>query len=191
MLGASPHRGLRDEVGPGDTAVAETSKGEPMAKIEKFDLEPADGFEIAGCDSNGGALVTQMPKNLVDTRHFVDLHFGPARGYVIAHLLEDAFKMRPPVFFIEFGELERVAQDTWIGVAAKGYAFKGKLATHDAAHARKEGIDVNAIAASQQSAVDVKEVCVLRVPAEALTLKDAGWLSFSRCHSVVLPFYSG
>ena len=43
---------------------------------------------------------------------------------------------------------------------------------HDAADALKERFDVDEVAAAQKRAVDVEEVCVLRVPAEALALKD-------------------
>lgn len=190
-VGAALGTGLRcsmgDEVGSGYEMVAEAPKGEPMAKAEKFDLEPSDGFEIAGRHSDDGAFVAQMLENFVDSGHFVDFHFGAARGYIIAHLLEHVFEMRLPVLLIEFGNAEGVAENTGIGITAQGYGIEGEFMAHDALHARKEGLDVNAVAAAQQRAVDVKKVCVLGVPAESLALKDAGWLSFCRSHAVVLP----
>ncbi len=68
-----------------------------------------------------------------------------------------------------------LAQDGGIGVAVQQDAAQRDLEARHALHAGGEGVEVHAVAAAQQGAVDVEEIGVLPIPGEVRLDRDAGF----------------
>ena len=59
------------------------------------------------------------------------------------------------------------AKDGRVSISSERNAFKRDFATEDKADGVNEGVEMNAVAAAQERAVDVEEVCVVGVPEES------------------------
>ena len=130
-MAVSLANGVSDHVRPELVVVAETPEAEPAAQAEDFDLEPADGFEIAGGYSQSGALAFEIGQHFVDAGHLDQLHLCAAGKDIAAHGLENICKMRLPVRLVELSQTEGVTENAGIGVAAEDDAVEDEFVSHD------------------------------------------------------------
>ena len=95
--------------------IAEAAEGEVLAQAGTLQLEPADGFEIAGGDAEPFAGGRKMAERVDDTWHDGELHLGGIALDGGADGFEQARLMRAPGFVGDAGGGEGVTENAGIG----------------------------------------------------------------------------
>ncbi len=73
-----------------------------------------------------------------------------------------------------FGDAKGIPQNAGIGIAGQNHPIQNQVAPHHAAHAFEECVEMNSVFMAQQCPIDVDQIGILLVPAEAFGKEDAG-----------------
>ena len=136
--------------------IAEAAKTEPLAQSGLLNLDPADGFQVAGGHAQQRALPGQVVKRLFHARHADQVQLAALFGNCVAHRLQNGLGALFHHCGWNAGLLAGLAQNGCIRAAVQQNARQRDLKPRHPLHAGGKGVEVDAVAAAQQRAVDVE-----------------------------------
>ena len=170
--------------------VAEASETEPLAQASLLDLDPTDHFQVAGGYAEQCALPRQVIQNLFHAGHAHKVQLMTAFGHRVAHGFKDGLDARLQQRCRYAGLLARLAQDGCIRAAVQQDAGQRDFKARYPVHAGGKRINMHAVAAAQQRAVDVKQIRILRIPGETRLNGDARFICRRKCQHVLRRIFS-
>ncbi len=138
-----------------------------------LDLDPADQLEIAGGHAQQSARARPGGAASLHARHEHEVQLAAPLGHSVAHGFEDGVDLRLQNLGGNARLAAGFAQDGGIGVPWSSNAGQRDLKARDSLHAGGKRIEVDAVAAAQQRAVDIEQIGILPVPGKPRLNCDA------------------
>ena len=160
-------RGIRDQLRAHREAIAESAEAKPFPQPGLFNLDPANDFQIACGDTEQGALVCQVAQGFLHARHQHQLQLLASLGHVVAHTFKDGSDLGLQHVGGNARMTACLAQDGGICAAVQHHTGKRDLESGHAPHRCGKRFHMHPVAAAQERAVDVEQVCVLSVPGKS------------------------
>jgi len=105
----------------------------------------------------------------------------------VAHRFQDGLRALLQNLGGNAGLVAGLAQDRRIGASVQQDAGQRDLESRYPLNAGGEGVEMDAVAAAQQRAVDIEQIGVLRVPGKARLNGDARFVGRWSCQHVLEP----
>jgi hypothetical protein len=152
--------------------IAEAAKAEPLPQAGLLHLDPADHLQVAGSHAQQRAAPRQVVQRLFHARHANQVQLMAALG-TVWRMASRMASIRASSTRPECRPGAGLAQNRGVGAAVQQDAGQRDFKAGYAVHAGGKRVNMHAVAAAQQRAVNVEEISVLRIPVKAWLDGDA------------------